>query len=266
MNATIEHVTSADGTRIAFRRIGTGPRIVVLHGALGTSLSWLAVAQRLAHRFEFFLVDRRGRGGSADGTPPHTLGKEVDDARAILSIAGPGASVIGHSFGGAVALELARHAPPGAIRRLVLYEPGVNVAGLIPADQVDRIERLVEADRLEEALNVGTQQLAAAGLVRSDGPIAGRPPEFLELARTFPREVRAVDAIGPDLSRYAAIEVPALLLIGAASPERQQRNCNALAQVLPRVRVERLDGLGHVAHNADPDHVAQLIGTFIEGD
>lgn len=263
MNGSIEHITSADGTRIAYRRLGKGPRILVLHGALGTSLSWLAVALRLADRFEFFLVDRRGRGGSDDGTPPHSLAKELDDARAVLAVAGPDTSVLGHSFGGAVALELARHAPSGAIRRLVLYEPGVSVAGLIPPEEVHRIERLVEEDRLEEALNIGTQQLAAAGLVRSDGPITGRPPEFLELVRAFPREVRAVDALGPDVSRYAALAVPVLLLVGADSPERQQRNCDALARAFSRVRVARLDGLGHVAHHAAPDRVAQLIGAFL---
>jgi pimeloyl-ACP methyl ester carboxylesterase len=264
--AALEHVRSADGTRIAFRRIGAGPRIVVLHGALGTSLSWLAVARRLADRFELLLVDRRGRGGSGDGAPPHALGKEVDDARAVLSIAGPGASVVGHSFGGAVALELARRAEPGAIRRLMLYEPGVHVAGLIPAEQIDRIERLVGENRLEEALTAGTEHLAAAGLVRSDGPIAGRRPEFLALARTFPRELRAVDALGSDLSRYADVDFPTLLLVGGASPNRQQRNCAALARALPRVRVERLDRLGHVAHNAAPGRVADLTRAFLEAD
>ena len=264
MSGPTEHVTSADATRIAVRRIGDGPPVLVLHGALGTSLSWLAVAQRLADRFQFLLVDRRGRGGSDHGAPPHTLGKEVDDARAVLALAGPRAAVIGHSFGGAVALELARETPAGAIRRLVLYEPGVNVAGLIADDQIERIERLVDEDRLEEALNIGTQQLASAGLVRSDGPIVGRPRHFLELARTFPREVRAVDALGSDLTRYAMLDVPTLLLVGAASPDRQQRNCAALAHALPHVHVEQLDGLGHVAHNTAPARVAELVGAFLE--
>jgi hypothetical protein len=60
MTQTLEHVVSQDGTAIAFRRVGTGPPVVVMRGALGTSLSWLAVAERLADRFEFLLVDRRG--------------------------------------------------------------------------------------------------------------------------------------------------------------------------------------------------------------
>lgn len=256
-------VTSPDGTRIAYRRVGAGPPVVVTHGGLGSSLSWLGVAERLADRFEFFLIDRRGRGASGDGISPHSLAREVDDARAVLQAAGPGAAMIGHSYGGAVALEAARAAEPGEIARLVLYEPGVRVAGLIPSAQIQRLDELVESGRLEEALDLGIEQLDAAGLVRSHGPQGLRPEAVVQLAPTLPREIRAVDALGSDLARYATIELPTLLLIGTASPERQRHNCEALARVLRDVRVEWLQGLGHVAHNADPDQVADRIGSFL---
>jgi hypothetical protein len=58
-----------------------------------------------------------------------------------------------------------------AIRRLVLCEPAIRVAGLIAREQVDQIERLIDQDRVDEALNLGTQQLAAAALERSDGAL-----------------------------------------------------------------------------------------------
>lgn len=70
-----EFVTSRDGTRIAYRRVGGGPPVVALHGALGSWRSWLAVAERLAARFQFVLVDRRGRGDSEEGASPHTLAR-----------------------------------------------------------------------------------------------------------------------------------------------------------------------------------------------
>jgi hypothetical protein len=53
-------------------------------------------------------------------------------------------------------------------------------------------------------------------------------------------------------------------MVGAASPDRQQSNCYALGRVLPDVRVARLRGLGHVAHNAEPDQVAAVISSFLE--
>jgi hypothetical protein len=51
----------------------------------------------------------------------------------------------------------------------VLCEPAIRVAGLIAREQVDQIERLIDQDRVDEALNLGTQRLAAAALERSDG-------------------------------------------------------------------------------------------------
>jgi pimeloyl-ACP methyl ester carboxylesterase len=256
-----QFVTSRDGTRIGYRRLGAGPPVVVLHGALGSWQSWLAVAERLADRLEFLLVDRRGRGASGAGTPPHSLAAEVDDARAVLAAAGEGAAVVGHSFGGAVALELARTARPDQITRLVLYEPGVRVSGLIPARQVERMDELIERDRPKQALELAMVQLDAAGLVRAAGATA--PDTLREIAWTLPREIRAVDALGSDLARYATIALPTLLLVGRSSPRRQQDNCEALARALPHARLVPLDGLGHVAHNADPDRAAVIVGSFL---
>jgi pimeloyl-ACP methyl ester carboxylesterase len=110
-----EHVTSTDGVSIACERLGSGPPVVAVHGGLGTWRSWRRVAERLADRFEFFLIERRGRGDSGDDPAGHSLALEVDDVRAVLDLAGPGAAVIGHSYGGALALEVARAAERGAV-------------------------------------------------------------------------------------------------------------------------------------------------------
>lgn len=265
----VEFVVSPDGTRIAYRRIGSGRRtVVVIHGGLASSLSWLAVARRLADRFAFLLVDRRGRGASGDAKARHSLQREVEDAGAVLGVAGAGAALIGHSYGGAVALETARVAKPGEIGRLVLYEPAVRVSDLIPAAELDRLDELVAQGELERVLDVGLAQLAAAGLVRSDG--AGERPRpspqrdaLIEIAATIPRELRAVAALGSAADRYSTIQTPTLLMVGTTSPQPQQRNCAALAAVLRDARVARLDGQGHVAHNSDPDHVAERIASFL---
>lgn len=263
---TTRHQISLPGGRTlaALTKPGQGVPVVFLHGLFGSASCWSDVIAALPQPAIAF--DLPGFGASDLPLRPHVAAYADDLARGLDALGVDRFELVGHSFGGAVALELARRAEPGAIRRLMLYEPGVHVAGLIPAEQIDRIERLVGENRLEEALTAGTEQLAAAGLVRSDGPIAGRRPEFLALARTFPRELRAVDALGSDLSRYADVDFPTLLLVGGASPNRQQRNCAALARALPRVRVERLDGLGHVAHNAAPGRVADLTRAFLEAD
>lgn len=260
-----ERVWSADGTAIGFRRLGQGPAVVALHGGLGTAASWTPVAERLADRHEFFLVDRRGRGRSEDGSDRHSLDAEIEDARAVLRAAGPGAVLLGHSYGGAVALETALRAAPGELVAVAVYEPAVGVGGLIASRELDRIDELLDAGRHAEALEHGLAQLDAAGLVARARmpPRARRPKVLLDMAWTVSRELRAVDALGDDISRYADLDLPALVLAGTASPPRQRHLCEELARTLPRGRIAWLPELGHVAHTGAPDTVAAALAPFL---
>lgn len=63
---TMQTVTSADGTRIAYEQHGDGQPLVLLHGSSGTRRSWDAVVPRLADEFALVVPDRRGRGDSGD--------------------------------------------------------------------------------------------------------------------------------------------------------------------------------------------------------
>lgn len=142
---------------------------------------------------------------------------------------------------------------------LVLYEPGVYTDGFVPDAELDRVDALVERGELKRALQLAIELLNAAGLVSSDGATA--PDALGHLAWTAAREIRAVASADP--AGYARIETPVLLLVGARSPDRMQRNCRRLAEALPNVDVAHLAGQGHVAHNADPDQVAAIVGSFL---
>src|SRR5690606_30206164 len=95
-----------DGTRIGYLRLGEGPGLVFSHGSLTTGDDWLPVASRLADRFTCYVMSRRGRGRSAAG-PAHSLERECEDIAAVLAEAGPGAYLLGHSYGAICALETA---------------------------------------------------------------------------------------------------------------------------------------------------------------
>jgi pimeloyl-ACP methyl ester carboxylesterase len=261
----IGFAASADGSRIAYRRLGDGPAIIVIHGGMGSSVGWGPVAARLSRQFEVFLFDRRGRGLSDDGQRPHALQREVEDVQALLEIAGPGATLLGHSFGGAVALETARETQTGQVDALVLYEPAVGVAGAITPEAIERMQALISNGEPDAALDIGIAALDAAELV-SGAPrrrATPRPAPLLALAPTVPRELRAVTEPGLDADRYATLDVPTLVLLGTSSPAVQRRNCEHLASTLPRARLEWLDGLGHVAHTAAPDVVAAAVSAFL---
>src|SRR5713226_348150 len=114
-------VFSKDGTALAFDRIGNGPPVILIDGALcyrGMGQSG-QLAALLAPHFTVFTYDRRGRGGSGD-TPPYAVEREVEDLAAVLADAGGSACVYGHSSGAVLALEAARTVP---FKKLAMYEP-----------------------------------------------------------------------------------------------------------------------------------------------
>ena len=252
-------VRSADGTHIAYQRLGAGPPLIVVHGGLSTSASWSSVAHRLAHHHEVVLFDRRGRGLSGDGDGPHRLGHEVEDVEALLQLTGPGTGLVGHSFGGAVAAEVALRNP---VRNLALYEPAIGVGGTIAPAEFERMERLIAAGEREAALDLGAGALDTAGLVAA-APSRIWPESVLALAPTVPRELRSVTDPGLDVDRYAELDVPTLVLAGTVSPPPMRAGCERLAAAMPEAELRWLDGLGHVAHNAAPDVMAVALLDFL---
>jgi pimeloyl-ACP methyl ester carboxylesterase len=261
---SIEHVVSSDGTRIAFERVGRGRPVVALHGGLGSRDSWRQVADLLADDHQFFLVDRRGRGGSDRGGEPHSVEQEVGDARAALSVAGPGAVVVGHSYGGAVALELARTCADGEVGAVVAYEPAAGVGPRILEAAVERIDRLLAEGQSEDALRLGVEQLVSAGLVLPDPPRPGPlPASLVSLAWTIPRELRGAAALGSDMTRYASVRAPVLLMTGGRSAAPHHENAATIRAAIPHADVVEIEGQGHVAHNGAPDLVARAIAGFL---
>jgi pimeloyl-ACP methyl ester carboxylesterase len=120
-------VTSKDGTRIAYEKIGSGPAVVLVDGAMcfrdfGPCRS---MANHLADRFTVFIYDRRGRGESGD-TSPFAPEREFEDLAAVIKAAGGDAFVHGYSSGAALALRAAAAGVP--MRKVSAYEtPWVGV-------------------------------------------------------------------------------------------------------------------------------------------
>src|SRR5690606_18487131 len=82
---TTGEITSADGTRIGYRILGSGPGVVLLHGAMSSGYHHLHLARLLADRFTAYLPDRRGRGLSGPYRPDDGLDTEVEDLAALLA-------------------------------------------------------------------------------------------------------------------------------------------------------------------------------------
>jgi pimeloyl-ACP methyl ester carboxylesterase len=260
-----ETVTSLDGTPIAYWRGGEGPPLVLVHGAPADHGRWAPVLPAFERRFTVCAVDRRGRGGSGD-SEDYAIEREFEDIAAVVDSLGAPANLLGHSFGALCALEAALLTRN--VRKLVLYEPGLNVSDeqIYPPGLIDRLEALLEA---------GDRDGVVATVARE---LAGASPDVLEhmrslpmwearvaAAHTIPRETRAEEAYRFDPKRVRDLGVPTLLLSGEDSPEYMAASDKAVDEALPDSRIVVMPGQGHVAMDTGTDLFTTEVLRFLEG-
>jgi pimeloyl-ACP methyl ester carboxylesterase len=258
----METVTSSDGTRIAFDRLGDGPPVVLVCGQSTDRSSNAPLAALLAKRFAVFNYDRRGRGDSGD-TLPYAVEREVEDLGAVFEAAGGSASVFGVSSGAALALEAA--AAGLAIDKLALWEPPFNPdeGRRPPLDLAERYERMIAEGRRGDVIEYFMAN------------VVGLPPEFVAHAKTQPFW-QAQEALAHTLvydtiimgdgslptERAAAVPVPTLALAGGESFPFMRQAAQKLAEAMPDARARILEGQ---THNVDPAALAPVLGEFFGG-
>lgn len=117
-----------DGITLEYEAVGTGEPVVFIHGAFIADAFRLLVAEpALASRYRLITYHRRGYLGSSRNMGPTSIKQQAADCGAVLRDVGvERAHVVGHSFGGCVALQLALDLPE-AVQTLTLLEPGLMV-------------------------------------------------------------------------------------------------------------------------------------------
>jgi pimeloyl-ACP methyl ester carboxylesterase len=227
-------VTSADGTSIAYDRLGDGPPIILVVGAFNDRSTTAPLAQALAPRFTVLNYDRRGRGDSGD-TTPYAVQREIEDLDALITAAGGQAAVFGYSSGAVLALQAA--AAGSAITKLALYEPPFLVDDSRPrppADLAQRLAELVAAGRRGEAVEL--YQLEGVGLPE---PVviqlrqAPFRPGLEAIAHTLVYDAQITGDLALPTELAASVAQPTLVLDGGASWEFLRSAALALAAALP---------------------------------
>jgi pimeloyl-ACP methyl ester carboxylesterase len=264
------------GTRFEYTDCGRGEPVIALHCSASSGGQWRRLADALGERFRVLAPDLHGCGGTASwrGHRPITLADEAAIVGALLRACGGAAHLVGHSFGGAVALHAARlHAP--RVRSLALFEP---VAFHLLRDGDDRdVSALREisevADRVTRALASG-DFLAGFGRFVDywSGPEAwAAVPEAKRPAMAGSLGAVALNfwaALGEPLRarHFAGVDVPTLVLVGERSPFAGRRVAGRVAEVLPDARLVRLDGAGHMAPVTHAEAVNELIRAHLEAN
>src|SRR5918999_4142607 len=150
------YATSADGTRIAFERQGTGDAILLVHGTTGSTQAWALVIPHLLERFAVVAMDRRGHGQSEPG-PTHTLDRLAEDVIAVIDATAEPVHLVGYSGGARAALAAAPRTQ--RLRSLVLYEPPIAVQHN-PPDLPDRADALIREGNRDAAAEAFLREAA----------------------------------------------------------------------------------------------------------
>jgi pimeloyl-ACP methyl ester carboxylesterase len=248
--ASSGRVVSKDGSIIAYDRLGEGPPIVLIVGALcSRSLGpGVKLAPLLAQRFTVYAYDRRGRGDSTENGP-YTVQREIEDLQALIQEAGGSVFAFGHSSGAVLALEAAAHGLP--IRKLALYEAPLIVDASRPATTGDweQIDAFVAQGRHPEALKVFLKSVglpAFAIALMSWLPVWRK---LMAVAHTLPHDgaiVRALQSGQPLRAQaWASVTAPALALVGGKSPAWMHSAHRALAGALSNAQSQTLEGQTH---------------------
>jgi pimeloyl-ACP methyl ester carboxylesterase len=263
----MERVASRDGTLIAYDRIGEGPAVILVTGALSDRSGAVTLAPRLAGRFTVVAYDRRGRGDSGD-TPPYAVDREIEDLEAVIGQAGGSACVFGHSSGAALALEAAVRGLP--ITKLALYEPPYIVddsRAPLPDEYVPTLQALVAEGRRGDAVEyfwrVGLLMPPEASAHMRNSPMW---PAIEARAASLPydAEVMGDHMAGNALpARWAAqVAIPTLVIDGGMSPAQLRNAAAAVASLLPNARRVTLQDQGH---GAPPEVLAPVLASFFQG-
>jgi len=261
--------TSADGTEIEFWRSGDGPVIVLVDAALSMHTESSKLAALLAPRFAVITYDRRGRGGSGE-TPPADPAREVEDIEALIDANGGTAFLFGSSSGAALALETATRLGD-QVPGVFLYEPPFIVDGSrppLPADLPARIADLVDRDRRSEAVTAFYREAM------------GIPAPFVTAMRLFMPGWKQAKRIAHTLrydfgvlagtqtgeplpvGRWSALRVPSKVMVGSKSEPFFHSGARALAEAVPGVGYESLEGGHHGSAVMSPAGIAAAITAF----
>lgn len=247
---------SADGTKIAYTRAGSGPALVLVDGAMcsrGSSPND-GLAKELAAHFTVYTYDRRGRGESTD-TGPYAVEREVEDIAALVKEAGGETFLFGISSGAALALEAARSLP---VTKLALYEPPFVVDGTrppVPADYPARLDSALNEGKRGKAVKMFmTEGVGLSGAMVAMMRIMPFWAKLKRVAHTIPYDTAFVveHQSGKPLSAQAwsEVQVPALAVDGGRSPAWMRNGVASLAKVLPSAEYRTLPGQTHIVKAA----------------
>ncbi|OXS54330.1 alpha/beta hydrolase [Cohnella sp. CIP 111063] len=249
----MNRVISKDGTSIAYTKVGQGPALILVDGALCYRASGPnePLAKELLPHFTVYTYDRRGRGESNEAKP-YAIEREVEDIAALIEEAGGSAHLYGISSGAALALEAAKRLP--SVKKLVVYEAPFVVDGSrlpVPGHYAATFDKLLAANRRGAAVKHFMRKgVGLPAIVTAMMPLMPAWSKLKAVAHTLPYDTLLTESFqrGKPLPAdyWSAVKLPTLVLYGGKSPAWMQNGMKALSETLPQAALNVLPGETHI--------------------
>ena len=254
------------------RETGTGPEVVCIHSNASSSAQWRSLMDLLSGSHRVLAPDSYGSGKSPDWHSDReiSLRDEVHFIEPVFALADQPFSLVGHSYGAAVAL-IAALANPRRIRALAIYEP--TLFALVDAQSpapngVDGIRHAVLA--AGAALDVGDRDTAAGhfidywmGAGSWSATPSQRKPAIADSVANVRRWSHALFTEPTPVAAFATLDCPILYMLGSSSPESAHAVARAILPALRDARVVEFPGLGHMAPVTHPEVINAEIAKFL---
>ncbi|HTX12974.1 MAG TPA: alpha/beta fold hydrolase [Solirubrobacteraceae bacterium] len=266
------------GRPVTYAEVGAGPVLLLVHGMGGGYENWREVIEPLARRYTVVAPDLPGHGASAPGNGDYSIGALAAGLRDLLVALGhERATLVGHSLGGGIAMQLAYQFPELA-ERLVLVSSG----GLGPEVSLLLRAAALPGSELWITATARTASWAGAAVRRGLAKVGLRPTtDVAEVARgyasladpgrraAFLATLRSVIDVGGQRidgtdRLYLAAALPVLIMWGARDPIIPVSHGERAHSAIAGSRLEIFDGVGHIPQLEAPARFVAALERFLD--
>jgi pimeloyl-ACP methyl ester carboxylesterase len=261
---------SLNGRTVDYVDHGTGPCLVFVPGSFSNTAAWRPIIDLLKDRFRTVATSLMGYGGTEEVRTDDncTVDPQAEAVEAVIAHTGSAVHLIGHSWGGSVALSVALRGK-APIASLVLFE----------ANPCDVLRQSGDNETYDLVHRMWDEYVKAYAAGERDA--ARRPIDFWDGAGSFDRmPLRVRDymiqttpsnildwsahwAFRATLAEYASIKIPALILYGGETHVAMRRAAAILAAQMPKAKLGEIPGARHFLISTHPREAAVLIADHV---
>lgn len=262
------------GKKVAYKDVGQGIPVVLVHCSNANHREWSFLIDKLQGRYRLLAPDLLGYGDSDRWPPdePFDPYTDVNVIQDLLTELNEPVHLVGHSYGGVLALEVARQGKH-QIKSLTLIEPVVFQL----LDLANKREDWARIEKMAKAIISAIKENKPAKAARAFMPYwMGRvswwfmPRKMKEVIidgmAKVAREFEIIHNVDIKLEDYESINIPVRLIVGTSTPRPARTLISILEKLLPNANTREIKGAGHMSPYTHKNDVYNLIAEHIQAN